>query len=310
MKIITLTLSPAFDVHAYGEELIADHENVATVTARDAGGKGINISRALSVFGVKSFAVAVLGEENGEDFARAVRSDGIDILPIFDNGRIRENITVHTKNGKETRLSFTSTPVSADILSKVEEKIKELITGDTVLTVTGRIPDGIKVSDVKDMIRRFKSLGTKIVIDSRSFSLSDIIEVTPYLIKPNEEEIATYIKKPVNSVNEATEAAGELYAKGIENAIVSLGEKGAVLASENGIFHAETPKITPVSTIGAGDSSIAGFLMGISLGESTENSLRRAIAFGTAACLTEGTRPPRTCDVENIIKEVTVNKID
>ena len=310
MKIITLTLSPAFDIHSYGEEFIRDHENIATVTARDAGGKGINISRALAVFGIENVAVAVLGEENGEDFARAVRSDDIDLLPIFDKGRIRENITVHTKNGKETRLSFTSTPVSDGILNKVEEKIKKLITGDTVLTVTGRIPDGIKVSDVKVMIKRFSELGVKTVVDSRSFSLSDLIDIKPYLIKPNEEEIAVYMQRPVTDVKEATEAAKELYAKGIENVMVSLGEKGAVLASRDGIFHAVAPKILPVSTIGAGDSSIAGFLTGISIGENTENALRRAVAFGTSACLTEGTRPPKTCDVENIIKEVTVNKID
>lgn len=310
MKIITLTLSPAFDIHCKGEELIVDHENIATVTDRDAGGKGINISRALTVFGIKNTAVAVLGEENSDSFIRAVKADGIDLLPILNKGTIRENITFHTADGKETRLSFTSTPVSEGILNKVEEKIKELIENDTILTVTGRIPQGIEVSDVKNMIKRFNSAGVKTVIDSRSFSLSDLIDVSPYLIKPNEEEIITYTKKAVNNVEEAVEAARELYTKGIKNVMVSLGEKGAVITTQDGTYHAKAPSITPISTVGAGDSSIAGFIMGIALTESTGDALKRAVSFGTAACLTEGTRPPRISDVEDIIKKTEVYKID
>jgi fructose-1-phosphate kinase PfkB-like protein len=88
---------------------------------------------------------------------------------------------------------------------------------------------------------------------------------------------------------------------GIENVMISLGAKGASLTCDEGAFFAEAPKIEPISTIGAGDSSIAGFLMGLSLGESYEDCLRRAVAFGTAACLTSGTRPPRASDVERFL---------
>ncbi len=309
MKIITLTLSPAFDIHCSGERFTVNHENIATVTDNDAGGKGINISKALTAFGIENTAVAVLGEENGDSFTRAVKADGIELLAIVDKGRIRENITVHTADGKETRLSFTGTPISEDILDKVEAEIKKIITDDTVLTVTGRIPNGIAISDVKDMIKRFNSVGVKTVIDSKSFSLFDLIEVSPYLIKPNEEEIVAYMNRAINSVKDATEAALELYAKGIKNVMVSLGENGAIIASKDGVYHAKAPNITPVSTIGAGDSSIAGFIMGIALSESTEDALKRAVSFGTAACMTSGTRPPRACDVERLIKETKVFKI-
>lgn len=309
MKIITLTLSPAFDIHCNGERLIVDHENIATITDNDAGGKGINVSKALAVFGVENTAIAVLGEENGDGFARAVRADGIDLLAIADKGRIRENITLHTADGKETRLSFTGTPASEGILDRVEAEIEKMLTDDTVLTITGRIPEGISVSDVKDMIKRFNSMGVKTVVDSKSFSLADIIEVLPYLIKPNEEEITAYMQMTVDSIEEAARAASALYAKGIKNVMVSLGGNGAVIVSQDGAYHAKAPSITPVSTIGAGDSSIAGFLMGIALSEGTEGALKRAVSFGTAACLTSGTRPPRKEDVEDLIKKTKTSKI-
>ena len=308
MKIITLTLSPAFDIHCSGDELIVNHENIATVTDNDAGGKGINISRALTVFGIKNTAVAILGEENGDSFARAVRADGIDLLVIPDKGRIRENITLHTKDGKETRLSFTGTGTSDGVFDMVKEKISEIADENTVLTVTGRVPDGISIASVKEMIKDLKKRGVRIVVDSRSFTIADLIEVSPYLIKPNEEEIVTYVQKKVSGVADAISAARDLYNKGIENVMVSLGALGAVIVSQSGIYHAKAPSIAAVSTIGAGDSSIAGFIMGMALGEDAEHCLRRAVAFGTGACMTAGTKPPRKSDVLDLIEKIESSK--
>ena len=91
MKIVTLTLSCAFDIHCTADKLTVNHENLASIVSCDAGGKGINISRALTKFGVENTAGAVLGDENGDSFERALKNEGITLYPIWDKGRIREN---------------------------------------------------------------------------------------------------------------------------------------------------------------------------------------------------------------------------
>ncbi len=302
MKIVTLTLSSAFDIHCNAERIEVNHENLATITDYDAGGKGVNISRALSSFGTESEAVVVLGEENGDSFARALASDGISYHPIWEKGRIRENITIHTADGNETRISFKGTSASADLLTRVENTTDNLASRGTILTLTGRVPDGVSLSDVKSYVKRLSERGVKVVIDSRSFTLDDLIETRPFLIKPNEEEIAAYMGRAVQTPEAAAEAGRELCNAGIENVMISLGAKGAVLVTRDATYHAPAPKIKPISTIGAGDSSIAGFLHALAGGMEFEAALRVAVAFGSAACLTPGTRPPKVADVEKFLK--------
>jgi 1-phosphofructokinase family hexose kinase len=303
MKIVTLTLSPAFDIHCTADELVLDHENIAAVTDRDAGGKGVNISRALHAYGVANTAVIVAGEENGEAFLSTLARDGIEAVAIYTPGRIRENITVHTANGKETRLSFQGSPAPLDLMGRVAAVTDALCPAGSLLTLTGRVPDGLPLDSVKDYVRALQARGVRVVIDSRSFSLSDLIEVKPFLIKPNEEEIATYMSREIGTADEALAAARALHAEGIENVMISLGGAGAVLCCAAGEFAAAAPKITPLSTIGAGDSSIGGFLAAMANGLDAEACLQTAVAFGSAACLTRGTRPPKKEDILRLLQE-------
>ncbi len=309
MKIITLTLNPAFDVHCFCEKFQPYHENLAKITTSEAGGKGVNISRALTVCGTENLAFVVLGEENGDGFARAMAADGMTYETLTVAGRIRENITIHTDSADETRISFAGFDVPADLLSRVEEALLPMIDGDTVVTLTGRNPSGVGIEETKAMLHRFAEHGAKIVIDSRSFSLADLIEMKPWLIKPNQEEISAYLGREIGTLDEVVEAAKELHEGGITNVMISLGSKGALLVSDEGVFSARPPKIEALSTIGAGDSSIAGFLAASSEGRSAKDCLCRAVAYGTAACLTEGTKPPRRQDVANVMGEIVVEQL-
>ena len=147
MKIYTLTLSPAYDVHATAAEFAAFHENLATVTTRDAGGKGVNISRALLSGGVTSTAVVVLGKENAEEFRQALDAAGLHSLIFYKEGRIRENLTLHCPGVPETRISFTGFSVDSETLNQVRGAME--IDKDTIVTFTGRVPAGIDLVQVK-----------------------------------------------------------------------------------------------------------------------------------------------------------------
>ena len=305
MKIITLTLSPAFDLHCHATRFCAEHENFVTVTSRDAGGKGVNISRALNENGVENTAVVVLGEENGADFCHALEKQSVNYRAITVAGRIRENMTVHTDSGAETRISFSGFFADDALLGEVEQTIGE-VDRNSVVTFTGRVPDGVRMDAVKCMIQRLRQKGARIVIDSKSFTIADLVECRPWLIKPNGEEIAEYLGREVTSFEEIREAAAELQHGGIENVMVSLGAKGAMLVCPQGTFVATPPRVEAVSTIGAGDSAIAGFLAGAARGEALPACLRRAVAYGSAACMTPGTNPPQSKDVQTLMERIEI----
>ena len=307
MKIITLTLNPAFDVHCYAKDFRPYHESIAEITSKDAGGKGINISRALVLNNVENIAVAIVGSENGNEFCKALEKDGLNFLPVWTEGRIRENITIHEDNNPETRISFNGFTCKEGIISEVEEKIGE-VDENTIVAFTGSIAKGIDVSDVLSLLGKLKNNGAKIIIDSRSVSLEELIAFKPWLIKPNEDEAEHYTGKKVCSVSDAANIAKEIFESGIENVMVSLGGDGAVLATASGVFYAKTPKITAISTIGAGDSTIAGFIDAFSNGKTAEEALARACAYGTSACMRDGTLPPAEKDVLTVEKQIKVEK--
>ena len=309
MKIVTLTLNPAFDVHCYTENFQPYHENLAKITANDAGGKGVNISRALTINGVENTALVVLGQDNGESFRQALQTDGIPYREITVAGRIRENITLHTENAPETRISFAGFTADDSLIERVEAELHRLLEQGDILTFTGRNPEGISMERVKAMLNHLRDKGAKIVLDSRSFGKQDMIDVHPWLIKPNEEEIGTYADVTVRDFNDAKTAAESLRAQGIENVMISLGAKGAMLCCEAGCYVAHAPKVNALSTIGAGDSSIGGFCAAAKAGLAYPDMLQHAVAYGSAACMTEGTHPPRSEDVKALLSSIQVEKL-
>lgn len=302
MKIITLTLSSAYDVHCYSKKIISGRENFVSLGERYSGGKGINISRALSAFGVENIPIVLLGKENSDEYLKILREDGIKPEVIFIPGRIRENITVHTEDGEETRISFAADGVPEDVLVSVEKLIDGIISQGDILTFTGSIPNGINVADAKAFLRRMKEKGVKIIVDSRSFSLSDLVEIKPYLIKPNKYEAEIYLKREIATEADALSASEELRTMGIENVMLTLGTEGAALAAPEGAYFVAAKKVEAASTIGAGDSSIAGFIYAYVSGLEKSKMLNTAVAFGTAKCILSGTRPPEKETVEKLIK--------
>lgn len=298
MTIYTITLNPAYDIHAYAEHFAPFHENLAHVTSREAGGKGVNLSRALVSGGTDNTAVIVLGKDNCADFKAGLEEAGLNTLLLERPGRIRENLTLHCANAPETRISFSGFAVDDSILDEVAQFLN--MDEETVITFTGRVASGMSMEKVKSFLLECKEKGAKIVLDSKSFGLKDIYDVKPWLIKPNQEEISEYFGCTVETIEGAMDKAKEFAAHGVTNVMVSLGEQGALLLNGGKSYIARPPKINAISTIGAGDSSIAGFIAAASMGEPPALRLKRAVAYGTAACLTEGTLPPMKEDVEDI----------
>lgn len=304
MRIITLTLNPAYDMHCGISEFFAEKENTVESCSRSVGGKGINITRALLQNGVANTPLLILGEDNAAEFTRDMAAEGItEPIIMIVKGRIRENITVHPTSGKETRISFKGFSVASGMLDEVYDLITPK-NGD-VVTFTGSLPAGISSDEAESFLAKLKNDGVKLVIDSKSISLDALRRLKPWLIKPNDEEIAVYMGELDG--DGIVNAARSLHGDGIENAIISLGSKGAILASSEGVFEAHPPKIEVLSTIGAGDSLIAGFIA--AYGKTADERLRYGIAYGSAACMREGTNPPLAEDIAAIADKVEIRKI-
>ena len=299
--ITTLTLSPAYDVHVSMEEFHMERENLAQSVSRDVRGKGVNIARALLANGVENRPVVLVGSENAADFCRGLAAVGLACETIECPGRIRENITIHPAKGAETRLSFKGFTCDASVLRQVEACIGE----SDIVTFTGSLPGGISPEAAEGFLLRMRETGKRVVIDSKSVTLAMLRRIRPWLIKPNEEEIQAYFGGAMNE-ERLQEIAMELHEEGIENVMISLGGEGAILAAEGKLFRARVPKVEVRSTIGAGDSAIAGF---IACEGSPVDRLRRAVAFGSAACLREGTNHPLPEDICEIGKCVTVEEL-
>jgi 1-phosphofructokinase family hexose kinase len=308
MNIITLTLNPAFDVHCSINELELYKENYASGILKHAGGKGVNISRALNSFGALNTAFCLLAESGGDEFLSGLSADGINCRYLMVKGRIRENITIHSPKG-ETRLSFEGFKIKKEILNDVFAQLVGDISENTVVTFTGRLCDGITNDDAIQFIMKIKETGEKVVVDCNSFSVNELFEIKPFLIKPNEQEISQMLGYDVKDENDALKAAEIFFAEGIENVMISLGAQGLVFKNESGAYKVTVPKITPLSTIGAGDSTIAGFIARLASGADITDILKSAAASGTAACLAEGTNPPEYEVISKIKEQISVEKI-
>lgn len=303
MNVVTLTLNPAFDCHCQGKELRLHQENFVVPLSREAGGKGVNLSRALLAAGRDSRCVVITGQDNEAPFCAALNKDGLRVFAVSVSGSIRENLTVHQEGCPETRISFPGFSVSPQALPLVEQAVGA-VDQDSVIAFTGSAPEGLSAEDVTELLLRLKARGARLAVDSRLFSLDELSRLRPWLTKPNREEAARWFSQEIDTPQDAFDVARRLHKSGVENALVSLGKEGAVLCCSQGLFYAKAPAVPVLSTVGAGDSTLAGFLCGAAQALSPQDCLRKAVAFGSAACLTPGSRPPKKEDIGRLEKQV------
>ena len=308
--ICTVTLNPAFDLHYQMEKLEIHKENYVQAVRCDAGGKGINTSRALTVNGVENTAYVILGEENGASFEAALRKDGIRYLPLYTPGRIRENMTLHPAGDKETRISLDTFSVTPALLEALEHQLEPLLTEGCLISFSGRIPRGVEKNTVIAFLKRLIDAGASVIVDSGSLTPEDLRKIHPWFIKPNEQEIVAFLGREIRSFFDAADAAKKLVTQGVAREVmISLGGEGAVWSDGTRALILQVPRLEhPVSTIGAGDSTLAGLLAGCAKGLSKEECLAFAVSYGTAACMTEGTLPPRPEDIQEVLKQVRVTE--
>lgn len=308
MRIVTLTLSPCLDVYCYAEGVELGRENKARTLCEDLGGKGINVSRALLENGIESTCIVAVPQEDGEKLCSLAAAVGVELCAISVRGRVRRNITLHTADGVQTRICFDEGILADGLVGEISRRIEEIFGAshgeECILVLAGSIPSGVCASELCELLRALRARGVRLVLDSRSLSREQVLSLSPWLIKPNREEIGAYTDVAVTDVASAALGARELHLAGIENVLVTLDGDGAALCCPEGEFLLSAPRIDVRSAIGAGDSTVAGFIAAACLGERGADALRRAVCYGSAACMREGTAPPSPADVRMLLDKM------
>jgi 1-phosphofructokinase family hexose kinase len=279
--IVTVTLNPAIDETVFLDQLRPGAVNRATHHHRQAGGKGVNVSSMLGGHGIPTTATGFLGRENPALFEELFQTRMIRDEFIRIDGNTRSGIKIVGESTTDINLPGL-TPGSAD-LRALEEKLGGMVTPGRWFVIAGSLPAGFPISQLENILRLLKAGGAKIAADMSGAALQAAIDCGVDLIKPNHHELAEILHRdPTNHHSLATEAR-RIQREKVPHVILSLGSEGAMFASPDGAFIAQAPPVKVMSTVGAGDSMLAGYLAGLVTGMPAEMRAKLATVFAWSA---------------------------
>jgi 1-phosphofructokinase len=287
--IVTVTLNPSLDRTLAVSELVPGEVIRADSTIEDPGGKGVNVTRFLTARGSDSVAVLPVGGSIGRGLVGLLDDAGIAYRSIPIKGRTRANVTVVEPDGTTTKLNEPGPDLAAAEIDALIDAVAELVTPGGWVVVAGSLPTDLDTSVLTRLADVARAAGARFALDASGDALDDGLAAGPDLIKPNDEELGEILGRDLDTIDEVLAGCDEARARGARAVICSLGSKGAVLVDDQGRWFATGPKVPVLSTVGAGDSLLAGFLHG---GGSGPEALRVGIAWATAAVQTAGTGVP------------------
>ena len=290
MMVTTVTLNPALDYHITLPGLAPGEIQWFSHSSFSPGGKGINVSLLLSSLGVETRALGIAAGFTGREIARLLEERGCPADMVFlEEGCSRVNVKLQTPGGEETAFNGPGPDIPPQAVAQLLGKLSTLGPED-VLVLSGSLPQGLPETAFPQLLEAARRAGAKLVVDMAGDPLLASLPYHPFLIKPNLEELCQLfqVEGPLTPL-EAKEYAKELQRMGARNVVVSLGEKGALLLEERGrCLGCRSPRGQAVSTVGAGDSLVAGFLYGCQLHGTLEGGLKWGVAAGAATAFQEG----------------------
>ena len=309
-KIVTLTLNPALDKSTIVDRIVASEKLRCERPIFHPGGGGVNVSRALKKLGYDSLAIYTAGGPEGSLFEELLNKEAISqqIIPISD--RTRENfMVVNSTTNEQFRFGMPGPELVEAEYLRVEKIIEQLPGSVQYLIASGSLPLGVPDDFYGRLAKIAKSKNIRFICDTSGPALEHALNEGVFFVKPNVSELYELSGKNIAYGNEVNEMATELISnKKAEYVAVSLGGKGAVIVSEEASYHAIPPASQVRSTIGAGDSMVAGLIIGFSQNESIDEVIKKGVSAGTAATMNVGTGLSKKEDYEQLLSLVTVNK--
>jgi len=308
--IITLTLNPAVDQTVWVPHLEVAAVNRARQAHLDPAGKGVNVSRMAHRLGWPTIAFGFLAGEVGEIVRQALAAEGVaqQFIPIA--GQTRINVTVVDDSSHAATSIFCPGPaVEPDHLQQLDAVLQFWLQAGRVLVLAGSLPPGIPEDAYARYIRLAHAQGIRTILDASGEHLRLGVEARPYAIKPNVAEAEELLGRRLPDLDAVVAGAQELAARGIAVVVISMGAQGAICVEGGRVWRATPPEVERQSTVGSGDSFVAGLAVALARGEGVEAGLRLGTAAGAATAATPGTELGSAEAVQALLPQVRVVRV-
>ncbi|WP_405392948.1 1-phosphofructokinase [Streptomyces sp. NBC_01102] len=293
--ILTVTPNPSLDRTYELPGLTRGAVLRATADRVDPGGKGINVSRAVAAAGHRTVAVAPLGGPEGELLARLLGEHGIEAAGVPITGSTRINVTLVEPDGTLTKVNAAGPEITTAEAECLLDAVRSRSAGTEWIACCGSLPRGLPPEWYAELVARSHRAGARIALDTSGAALVAALAERPDVIKPNTEELAEAVGRPLATVGDALKAAQELCELGARSVLASLGAAGQLLVEDSGAYFAGARVDAVRSNVGAGDASLAGFL---AAGGTGRAALSAAVAHGAAAVQLPGSVMPTPADLD------------
>ncbi len=308
--IVTVTPNPSIDrTVALGEPLTRGAVQRVTSTTSEPGGKGVNVARALTLAGLDT--VAVLPAADADPIVAALRSSGVSFQCVPVAGIVRTNLAITEPDGTTTKLNEPGAVLDAVAREALTKAVVDAAADAAWVVLSGSLPPGLPDHWYAEVVAMLASAPCKVAVDTSDRPLDALAAgfgtAAPDVIKPNAEELAGLVGASGDELESAAAAgdpepvvtaARQLIARGARSVLVTLGAAGAVLVDSTGSWMATPPPIAPRSTVGAGDSSLAGYIRAEVGGAPPPQRLQMAVAYGSAAAALPGSALPSPKQVD------------
>lgn len=303
-KIVTLTMNPALDIATSTDQIVPERKLRCDTPRYDPGGGGINVARAVHALGVDALAVFPAGGAAGNLIGHLLYQEGVEYKAIPITGFTRESLNViEREHGAQYRFILPGPEIGSLDQQLCLDELSTAAADATYIVASGSLPLGVPddfYSRVAGLARR---QGKRLVLDTSGPALKGAGDGV-YLLKPSLIELESLVGRPIRGEREEEQAARELIEQNrCEVAVVSLGARGAILASKDAIERLPSISVAAKSAVGAGDSMLAGVLVGLTRGLSLREAACFGIAAGAAALLAAGTQLCRLYDVERFYRQ-------
>lgn len=282
-RILTLTLNPALDLTLRLDALRPGAVNRCLAQSSHAAGKGLNVAQVLADLGHRLTVAGFLGEDNAAPFEALFARRGFVDAFVRVPGETRSNVKLAEAGGRVTDLNGPGPQVAAAHLDALWTTLERLAPGHDAVVVAGSLPRGVSPEWFAALLGRLRALGLPLALDSSGAALRAGLDAAPWLVKPNEEELAELCGLDRPALPELLQAAAALRARGSQHVLLSRGAAGVCWLGPGIALGAQPPQVEVVSTVGAGDSLLAGLLHGLLEGWPAERSLRLATAVAAQA---------------------------
>ena len=310
-KVATITLNAAYDLVGRLSRIeIGEVTTVETLGIFPAG-KGINVAKVLKDLSVEVAVGGFLGEDNVGDFETLFKKQGLEDKFHRVAGKTRINVKITETEADVTDLNFLGYQITPEAWQQFTADSLAYCQNFGIVAVCGSLPRGVSPEFFADWLNQLHQAGVKVVLDSSNAALTAGLKAHPWLVKPNHRELEAWIGHPLNSLDEIIAAAKKLKAEGIANVIISMGANGSLWLSDQAVIQAQPPKCeNVVSTVGAGDSMVAGLIYGIEKGLSQAETLAFASAVSAFAVSQSNVGVSDIALLEPILANVKISVIE